>query len=583
MQLAPEQEKALNEMLTGRNVFLTGEAGTGKSTIVKEFKRRTQKNCVFLAPTGIAAVNIGGSTIHSFLRLAPGLMSEDSIESIGNKKQRELIRSVDVVIIDEISMVRSDLFWAVDYRFRQVSQGKNKKQPFGGKQVILVGDFYQLPPVVKSEEEERFIKNTYGGVFAFQTATWSKGEFKCFCLKTVHRQSNDNLFLSILNHIRHNDIGSRDIIDPETREALTVREMLNKYADAQRPLAVTPVCLCTTNREANILNALANEKSDGDGRTFSAVVKGTFSDKDYPTPAKLELKTGTRVMTLINHRTPSGNLEFVNGDVGEVLAFIKQAGTDAVKVKLDNGKTVVISPNEWKNYQYILTVDPKTGKEKVTQKEVGSYIQLPLKLAYAMTIHKSQGMSVDAVLIKLGNGCFAHGQLYTALSRCRSLKNLRIDRNIYPEDIIINPVVVEFYRSIENTEQPTELVKMDIPVEYQDAVQELLRKLMLEKNSGISAQKSESEHVELASYVYDGNKVSRHPDLDHLLVVYRNQTGDEKGESSTIMKNGKGFNKHDAPILTAIAENYLEYGFVFQDDLGTVSYLIQKYHAQWGE
>ena len=219
----------------------------------------------------------------------------------------------------------------------------------------------------------------------------------------------------------------------------------------------------------------------------------------------------------------------------------------------------------------------------MTQKEVGSYIQLPLKLAYAMTIHKSQGMSVDAVLIKLGNGCFAHGQLYTALSRCRSLKNLRIDRNIYPEDIIINPVVVEFYRSIENTEQPTELVKMDIPVEYQDAVQELLRKLMREKNSGISAQKSESEHVELASYVYDGNKVSRHPDLDHLLVVYRNQTGDEKGESSTIMKNGKGFNKHDAPILTAIAENYLEYGFVFQDDLGTVSYLIQKYHAQWGE
>lgn len=433
MQLAQEQEIALQEMLSGRNVFLTGEAGTGKSTIVKEFKRRTSKNCVFLAPTGIAAVNIGGSTIHSFLRFAPGLMSEDSIESIGNKKQRELIRSVDVVIIDEISMVRSDLFWAVDYRLRQVSQGNSKKKPFGGKQVILVGDFYQLPPVVKSEEEERFIKATYGGEFAFQTDTWSRGNFKCFCLKTVHRQSNDNLFLSILNHIRHNDLESKDLIDPETREALSVREMLNKYADVQRQLPVTPVCLCTTNREANILNALANEKSDGDGRTFSAVVKGIFSEKDYPTPAKLELKTGTRVMTLINHRTPSGSLEFVNGDVGEVLGFIKQAGTDAVRIKLDNGKTVTIGPNEWKNYQYVLTVDHKTGKEKVTQNEVGSYIQLPLKLAYAMTIHKSQGMSVDSVLIKLGNGCFAHGQLYTALSRCRSLKNLRIDRNIYAE------------------------------------------------------------------------------------------------------------------------------------------------------
>ncbi len=481
MQLAQEQEIVLKEMLSGTNVFLTGEAGTGKSTIVKEFKRRTSKNCVFLAPTGIAAVNVGGSTIHSFLRLAPGIMSEESIESISTKKQRELIRNVEVVIIDEISMVRSDLFWAVDYRLRQVSQGKNKKQPFGGKQVILVGDFYQLPPVVKSEEEERFIKSRYGGEFAFQTETWAKGAFKCFCLKTVHRQGNDSLFLSILNHIRHNDIDTKDIRDPENGSLLSVKEILNKYANIARSLSVTPVCLCTTNREANILNALANEQSKGEGRTFTAVVKGTFSEKDYPTPAKLELKTGTRVMALINHRTPGGNLEFVNGDVGEVLGFINQAGVDVVKIKLDNGRVVTISPNEWKNYQYVLTTDPKTGKEKVSQKELGSYIQLPLKPAYAITIHKSQGMSVDAVLIKLGNGCFAHGQLYTALSRCRSLRNLRIDRNIYTEDIIINPAVVDFYRSIERPEPEAEVVTMDIPAEYQDAVQELLRKLSGER------------------------------------------------------------------------------------------------------
>lgn len=359
--------------------------------------------------------------------------------------------------------------------------------------------------------------------------------------------------------------------------------MLNKYADAQRCLSVTPVCLCTTNREANIVNALANEKSDGDGCTFSAVVKGIFSEKDYPTPAKLELKTGTRVMTLINHRTPSGSLGFVNGDVGVVLGFIKQAGTDSVRIKLDNGKTVTISPNEWKNYQYVLTADHKTGKEKVTQKEVGSYIQLPLKPAYAMTIHKSQGMSVDSVLIKLGNGCFAHGQLYTALSRCRSLKNLRIDRNIYVEDIIINPVVVDFYRSIEAPAQSAETVKMDIPAEYQGAVQELLRKLMQESQPESSVKRCKSVNNTTTIHIVTDNKVSHHPDLDHLIIVYRNQTSDEKGEASTIKKNGKGFNKHDAPILTAIAENYLEYGFVFQDDLATVSHLIQKYHAQWGE
>ena len=573
MQLAQEQEAALQSMLSGANVFLTGEAGTGKSTIVKEFNRRSSKNCIFLAPTGIAAVNIGGSTIHSFLRFAPGPMSEESIESIGNKRQRELIRSVEVVIIDEISMVRSDLFWAVDYRLRQVSQGRNKKLPFGGKQVILVGDFYQLPPVIKSEEEERFIRNTYGGEFAFQTDIWERGGFQCFCLKTVHRQSHDDLFLSILNHIRHNDLETRDLVDPETKELLTVQEILNKYADIRRPLDVTPVCLCTTNREANILNALANEKSDGVGRTFTAVIKGIFSSKDYPTPAKLELKTGTRVMTLINHRTPSGTLEFVNGDVGEVLGYMTLAGTEAVRIKLDNGKTVNISPNEWKNYQYVLTTDPKSGKEKVTQKEVGSYIQLPLKLAYAITIHKSQGMSVNSAMIKLGNGCFAHGQLYTALSRCRSLKNLRIDRNICAEEIVINPAVIDFYRSIkEGAEPQNETIRMDIPAQYQDAVKELLQKLM---TGDLHITKENPKPV--------SNKVTHHPNLDHLIIVYKNQTGNEKSDRITEKKNGIGFNKNDAPILTAIAENYLKYGFVFNDDFAIVSRLIPKYHIQWEE
>jgi len=400
---------------------------------------------------------------------------------------------------------------------------------------------------VKSEEEERFIRNTYGGEFAFQTETWAKGKFKCFCLKTVHRQGNDSLFLSILNHIRHNDIDSRDIEDPDSALMLNVKEILNKYADITRSLTVTPVCLCATNREANILNALANEQANGDGRTFTAVVKGIFSEKDYPTPAKLELKTGTRVMTLINHRSPAGTLEFVNGDVGEVLGFIKQSGVDAVRIKLDNGKVVTISPNEWKNYQYVFTTDTKTGKEKVTQKEVGNYIQLPLKAAYAMTIHKSQGMSVDAVLIKLGNKCFAHGQLYTALSRCRSLKNLRIDRDIYIDNVIINQAVVDFYRSIEMPKQEAEVIKMDIPAEYQDAVQALLQKLMAEK----------VPHVNEAFLAPANKKISNHPDLDHLVIVYRNQTRDEKGEGETRKKNGIGFNKFDAPILTAIAENYL--------------------------
>lgn len=570
MQLTQEQENALQEMLSGKNVFLTGEAGTGKSTIVKEFKRRVNKNCVFLAPTGIAAVNIGGSTIHSFMCFAPGPMNEETIGTITNKHRKVLIRNTEIIVIDEISMVRGDLFWAIDYRLRQIATNRDKKRPFGGKQIILVGDFFQLPPVVKSEEEERVLIETFGGIFAFQTKTWDTANFKCCCLKTIHRQSNDSLFLSILNHIRHNEISVRDLQDSSDGELLNVKEMLNRHANFSIPLAVTPVCLCTTNREANILNSITNEKSEGDCQTFSAVVKGTFSEKDFPTPAKLELKKGARVMTLINRRTPAGILEFVNGDVGEVVGFLKQAGAPAIQVKLDNGKVVNISPNEWKNYAYELKTDPKTGKEIIVQKEIGSFIQFPLKLAYAMTIHKSQGMSVDAALIKLGNGCFAHGQLYTALSRCRSLKNLRIDREIYDEDIIVNPAVVDFYNTIEDNQPKATTVNIEVPEEYQDAVQEFLRSLMGGNRSATTITSSPQPI-----------KISNHAMIRNLIVVYKNQTAEEQAALTAKKKNGRGFNKIDSPILTPIAEKYLSLGYITHNELDTVCRLLPKYHRQF--
>lgn len=570
MKLTQEQENALQEMLSGKNVFLTGEAGTGKSTIVKEFKRRVNKNCVFLAPTGIAAVNIGGSTIHSFMCFAPGPMNEETIGTITNKHRKVLIRNTEIIVIDEISMVRGDLFWAIDYRLRQIATNRDKKRPFGGKQIILVGDFFQLPPVVKSEEEERVLIETFGGIFAFQTKTWYTANFKCCCLKTIHRQSNDSLFLSILNHIRHNEISVRDLQDSSDGELLNVKEMLNRHANFSIPLAVTPVCLCTTNCEANILNSITNEKSEGDCQTFSAVVKGTFSEKDFPTPAKLELKKGARVMTLINRRTPTGILEFVNGDVGEVVGFLKQAGVPAIQVKLDNGKVVNISPNEWKNYAYELKTDPKTGKEIIVQKEVGSFIQFPLKLAYAMTIHKSQGMSVDAALIKLGNGCFAHGQLYTALSRCRSLKNLRIDREIYDEDIIVNPAVADFYNTIEDNQPKATTVNIEVPEEYQDAVQDFLRSLIGGNRSATTITSSPQPL-----------KISNHAMIRNLIVVYKNQTAEEQAALTAKKKNGRGFNKIDSPILTPIAEKYLSLGYITHNELDTVCRLLPKYHRQF--
>lgn len=394
--------------------------------------------------------------------------------------------------------------------------------------------------------------------------------FKCCCLKTIHRQSNDALFLSILNHIRHNEIALRDLHDAADGALLNVKEMLNKHANISIPLAVPPVCLCTTNREANILNSLTNERSEGDCQTFSAIVKGVFNEKDFPTPAKLELKKGARVMTLINRRAPSGVLEFVNGDVGEVVGFLKQAGEQLIQIKLDNGKIVNISPNEWKNYIYELKIDAKTGKEMIVQKEVGSFIQFPLKLAYAMTIHKSQGMSVDAALIKLGNGCFAHGQLYTALSRCRSLKNLRIDREIYDEDIIVNPAVVDFYNAFEDVQPKATTVNIEVPEEYQDAVHEFLRSLM---GGSRSATTITSTPQPL--------KVSNHAMIRNLIVVYKNQTAEEQASLTAKKKNGRGFNKIDSPILTPIAEKYLSLGYITHNELDTVCRLLPKYHRQY--
>lgn len=486
MKLTQEQEAALDLIMSGRNVFLTGEAGTGKSTIISELQERTDKNCVLLAPTGMAAVNIGGSTIHSFMRFAPILLNESNIEPLRNKSEKSLIRNADIIVIDEISMVRGDLFKAIDFRLRQVMTGRNKKRPFGGKQIVVVGDFYQLPPVVHGEDERKAVIDTAGGIFAFQTSTWVDGQFEYVSLKNIVRQSTDRLFISILNHIRHNELSVCDIADPETGQMMNVRDILNKYTGIARPLSVTPVQLCTTNREADTLNSYTMNQLPEKSRTFTGAAHGTFSDKDFPAPAILELKKGARVMTLTNRRSQaSGRMEYVNGDVGEVVDFIDNpSGVTTIVVSLDNGNLVKVTPNEWKNYKYMVT-GSDSDKPKIEQKEIGAYVQYPLKLAYAITIHKSQGMSMDAVMIKLGNGCFAHGQLYTALSRCRTLKNLRIDRPIFDRDIIIDPSVVSFYKQVEvataanqpSAEKEPRIVCIDVPTKYEAAVRELLKRL----------------------------------------------------------------------------------------------------------
>lgn len=456
IQLSGEQQSALDAMMAGRNVFLTGEAGTGKSTVLREFRRQCNRACAVLAPTGVAAINVGGSTIHSFFMLKPGLMTEDTIDDIGSGKKRAIIRAVKTIIIDEISMVRSDVFAAIDIRLRSLARGGNREKPFGGKQMILVGDFFQLPPVVKTETESEFLKREYGGDYAFLTGLWERAGFRSVFLRTIHRQKSDTKFLSVLNNIRNGDLDAKTIQDADGA-MLSAVDVLNRYCLNKPEMPCQPVSLCTTNREAHAINAMARARLRECGAKFNAVVTGKFPEADFPTEAELELMLGARVMLLCNRRLPDGQFEFVNGDMGVVTSLSNSGSAPWVRIRLDRGNEVNVSCNEWKNYAYVLEEDRISGKKILRQEEVGKFVQLPIRLAYAITIHKSQGLSLDYVDLKLGSGCFTHGQLYTALSRCRSLDGLRLDRTLMKEDLILDAEVVSFYKTLNAPEAKAEV------------------------------------------------------------------------------------------------------------------------------
>lgn len=422
IELNPLFKKALDLMeQTSQNLFVTGRAGTGKSTLLKVFLEITRKNPVVLAPTGVAAVNIGGQTIHSFFGFKPDV----TLVKVSKIKPREenLYRHLKMIIIDEISMVRADLLDCVDKFLRL--HGPNKHLPFGGVQMIFIGDLYQLSPVVTSQEKALF-KEHYQTPYFFSSRVFNESvlEMEFIELEKVYRQKDDQ-FIGLLNAVRNHSATPEDLACLNQRWRPEFEPTADDFY----------IYLTATNQQADDINTRELLKITARHHSFQAKVSGDFGKEYLPTAERLEVKPGAQIMMLNND---SGS-RWINGTVGKVLAVKKDEDGDYfIKVKLEEGEIVEVRPHTWDIYKYYLK-----GKE-IQSETIGSFTQFPLRLAFAVTIHKSQGKTFAKVIIDLGRGAFAHGQTYVALSRCVSFEGIILKKAIKPSDLRLDWPVVRF-------------------------------------------------------------------------------------------------------------------------------------------
>jgi len=416
-KITPEFQQAFDLLEnTHHNVFLTGKAGTGKSTFLHHFREHTEKQIAVVAPTGVAALNVQGQTVHSLFRLKPAFVHPGDIKP----DRRKLFREMELLIIDEISMVRADVFNGIN-RFLQLS--RKNDLPFGGVQLCVMGDLYQLPPIV-STEEKTFFAQYYQSPFFFATEAYEAAGFKTVQFDTIHRQ-NDDEFIRILNAIRSGACEGAPL------------ESLNRRVSPKATPAPGTLVLTTTNALAENINDLQLERLSNRGRLYEGGLKGDFGLKGprLPAPQQLTLKVGAQVMFVKN----DGEGRWVNGTVG----IIESLGEDRITVKVGDS-TYPVEREKWKTIGYEFS----EIQEKIVEKALGSYTQFPLQLAWAITIHKSQGKTLDRVIIDLGTGAFAAGQLYVALSRCKSLSGIALKQPVTQADIRCDASVVTFMNSI---------------------------------------------------------------------------------------------------------------------------------------
>ncbi|KCZ62238.1 hypothetical protein L53_13435 [Hyphomonas sp. L-53-1-40] len=405
------------------NLFLTGRAGTGKTTMLRKFLAGAGEKAIVLAPTGVAAMNAGGQTIHSFFKFPPRLIEPTDIKRL---RSTRLVKAIDTMIIDEISMVRSDMLDAID---KSLKLNRASKRPFGGVRMILSGDLHQLPPVV-SGQEAPILRDRYGGSYFFNAPAFKDAEFSLLALKHVFRQAEPR-FLALLGALRTGRVTPND--EAVLRGLVSTRSAVEA--------SETHVVLTPNNANAYRINQARLEGLNTRSQTFEADVQGQFDEKAYPTEADLELKEGARVMLIKND--PEGR--WVNGTLATVAGF---SGTRVI-VEIDD-HVYEIEPTAWEKYRYEL--DPET--KKVKREVVGTFKQMPLRLAYAVTIHKAQGLTLDKVFIDFDSGMFAHGQAYVAFSRARSLDGLSISRELRPRDLVLDREAFAFGKldTIEDTD-----------------------------------------------------------------------------------------------------------------------------------